>query len=252
MSNAYKEIPVPSGYNIDKGGVFLLVHPDVSDNFRALLNHKVVKNAGANEHCAIVSVPMSNTPTQWSINLSQEYKNILISYWRKLTQPSVKIALEKLSTYKLSYTKAQTFVRANGMLNFFLRNLDKKCKENGGSMSSIPMNAMIGIEPARNENIEKYPSHCFGYFGGSQEPQDVTIYDTCMREAMEECNIIFHESVLDQEYQTSLRESMKFVPMYVDTQFKDTNLYSRVYVILLGNDAILVDQGDGKFIAKRN
>jgi len=253
MPNAYKEIPVSVGHNIDKGGVFLLAHPSISENIRKTLHKRVYANATAVdrtavEHCAIVSVPMSKTPVEWSIGLAQEYKNILISYWKKITQQNVKIALEKL---RMSYTKAQTFIRPNGMLAFFLRNFDSKCKENGGSIYSIPMDALIGIEPAGNANIEKYPSHCFGYFGGSQEETDASLYDTCMREAVEECNVIFHESVLELDYQNMLRDNIQFVPLHVDTQFKNTNLYSRVYVILLGPDVVLVEQPDHTFLAKR-
>jgi len=248
MSNAYSAISIPEGYNFTKGGVFILAHPNISGALTGILNPEL------NENCVLVNCNPSQSVNNWGKSLSNNVKDVLVSYWKKLTPENVKIALEGISNKikrKIFANEAKTFVLANGMLRFFLTNFDNSCKTNGGSLKDIPMDMILGIEPVRNDNIVKYPSHCFGYFGGSKNSEDESLYDNCMREANEESNIIFHESILSQEYQSLCRNDMEYIPYHVDIQFMKTNMYSRVYIILLGEDIQLLNQPDGKVLVKR-
>ena len=247
MPNAYSTISIPEGNNFTKGGVFILANPSISNSLTTILNPEL------NENCVLVSCSPSQSINNWGKGLSNNVKEILVSYWKKLTPESVKIALEGISNKikrKVFANEAKTIVLANGMLRYFLTNFDNYCKKNGGSLKDIPMDIILGIESVRNDNIDKYPSHCFGYFGGSKKDNDESLYENCMREATEESNIIFDESILSIEYQTSLRTDIGYIPFYVDTQFGTSNMFSRVYVILLGSDIKLINQPDGKVLAK--
>lgn len=249
MPNAYSTISIPEGNNFTKGGVFILANPSISNSLTTTLNPEL------NENCVLVSCSPSQSINNWGKGLSNDVKEILVSYWKKLTPESVKIALEGISNKikrKIYANEAKSFVLANSMLRYFLTNFDNSCKKNGGSLKDIPMDMILGIESVRNDNIAKYPSHCFGYFGGSKKDNEESLYDNCMREATEESNIIFDESILEEDYQRFLRIGMEYIPFNVDTQFGTTNSYSRVYVILIGEDVQLINQSDGKVLAIRS
>ena len=248
MPNAYQNLEMPEGHYFRKGGVFLLSNPAVSKKLSERLHQKIVQNPENNEHCAIITIDLSKSFNDWSRGLSINVKKILDDYWNKLSPDNITIALEKL---KLNFYRAKNFVRLNGMIFHFLQNFRSICEKEGGNFSEINMEAIIGIEPVNNSNISQYPSHCFGYFGGSREDEDITIYDTCIREAKEEGNIVFDETVLDESYQMNLRESMRFIPLNVDTQYKNTNKYTRVLVVLLGEDVEIVETEEGKILVRR-
>lgn len=242
MPNAYKDFPVSSGHNITKGGVFLLADPVISRRVCDQLHGKVFANNGSNEMISIVRGEISKPIENIAKSLPMQIKNKLSERWTNLSEKSKAISIQKI---RKPAQVAKTFIRQNGMLYHFLTNFNNECLKKGGRTTDIKLDAIVGIESVKDENIEKYPSHCFGYFGGSKSNDAEPVYENCLRETTEESNIVFDESVLDLDYQMYLRRRHRceFVPIVVDTQFRDTDLYSRVLVVLLGEDVVLKEEG---------
>lgn len=135
---------------------------------------------------------------------------------------------------------ADNELRVNGLFYHFITQFKRFFP---GVLEKVPMDAILGLEPINNEAIDRYQHNCFGYFGGNREKKDLSILNTAIRETKEEGRIMFGESIMNDSYQRNLRYKIgcdKF-PLYFDVKFKNTDMYSRIFLIMVDSDASILD-----------
>ncbi len=225
------KLPEFRGRTYTRGGILPFFHSKFSKIIAGKIQQIYSENL-KNEQYSCIFTPNFNKslePKEWAKDITTLASDCLeISYL--FLKPSNK----ELITYE---------PKMNNMLYYFIKEFKYLCKLNKGDIEDIILDCLIGLEPVRDETITSFSNPCFSYFVGKHEKNNSSLINTAIIGLKEYGHIIYSSSIINDQYQKKIRNKYNclFVPIFIDVQYKNTNLFSRVYIVMTDENIELTD-----------